>query len=233
MMINEIQTILKRKATIFNTGGKRPTYDIGESWIGSIVWRSEGEEIPLDNNNVEMNPLATIFIKSKEYSPSDLDDIYLITIFMSDSFYRENIDFDNVYKYFVIRSYSKTEDIISCQWNNKHSKPFPLVDKYVDDDYPGWDNGGIPPDIFEKICEMENSDSVDYFEDIVEEMYSQHKVGGYPCFCQSGYWFGDGYEYVIQISSDDKAKFNIVHSGSFYFYYNKQKNDWKVHCDFY
>lgn len=179
-----------------------------------------------------MNALATIFIKNKEHSPKVIADIDLITIFISDSFYEGKIDWDNLEKYFVIRTYSTTT-LVECKWNNKHIKSFPLIEEYVNNDYPEWDNGGIPGDLFEMICEMENSDEVNYYDDIVEEMYSQHKIGGYPNFIQSGYWFDDGYEYVLQISSDEKAKLNIIDNGNFYFYYNVNKNDWKVYCDFY
>lgn len=205
---------------------------MGESWIGSVRWKTKNEEIPLDYNKIEMNALATIFIKNKEHSPKVIADIDLITIFISDSFYEGKIDWDNLEKYFVIRTYSTTT-LVECKWNNKHIKAFPLIEEYVNNDYPEWDNGGIPDDLFEMICEMENSDEVDYYDDIVEEMYSQHKIGGYPNFIQSGYWFGDGYEYVLQISSDEKAKLNIIDNGNFYFYYNVNKNDWKVYCDFY
>ncbi len=60
------------------------------------------------------------------------------------------------------------------------------------------------------------------------------KTGGYATYCKSGITILDaGYKFVMQISSDDKAKFNIIDSGLFFFYYNKDKNDWKVYCDFY
>jgi hypothetical protein len=38
---------------------------------------------------------------------------------------------------------------------------------------------------------------------------------------------------VLQISSDDKAQLNIVDSGKFYFFFNKETEEWKLHCDFY
>jgi hypothetical protein len=60
-----------------------------------------------------------------------------------------------------------------------------------------------------------------------------HKIGGSPALCQPGHWFGADYPFVMQISSDEKAGFNIVDAGNFYFYYNADKGDWKVHCDFY
>ncbi|MPQ44949.1 DUF1963 domain-containing protein [Clostridium tarantellae] len=180
-----------------------------------------------------MDPLATIFIEKNDYLPKDLNGIALITIFISDSFYDGNIDFNNFKKYFNIKTYTTTKNLIYCQWDNKYMKHFPLTEEYVNNDYPLWDDGGIPNNLFEILCEMEDSNDIDYYEDIAEDFYSQHKIGGYPSFRQSGYWFNEEYNYVLQISSDEKANFNIVHNGNFYFYYNSKKNDWKVYCDFY
>ena len=39
MTIDEIKRILQRKAVIFETGGFRPTNEIGESWIGAVKWK--------------------------------------------------------------------------------------------------------------------------------------------------------------------------------------------------
>lgn len=38
MKIDEIKAQIVRQATIFETGGVRPTYDLLESWIGSVRW---------------------------------------------------------------------------------------------------------------------------------------------------------------------------------------------------
>lgn len=63
--------------------------------------------------------------------------------------------------------------------------------------------------------------------------YSLHKIGGHPSVIQGRIDFMEGYEFVMQITSDDKAEFNIVDSGNFYFAYNSEKNDWEICCDFY
>lgn len=39
---------LSKKAIIFETGGKRPTSELLESWIGSVCWHHEGESLPKD-----------------------------------------------------------------------------------------------------------------------------------------------------------------------------------------
>ncbi|MDM5227366.1 DUF1963 domain-containing protein [Cytobacillus sp. NJ13] len=80
---------------------------------------------------------------------------------------------------------------------------------------------------------LESEEGIEYYEDIVEKIYPVHKVGGYPSFTQGGVSFGEDYPFVFQISSDKKAHFNIVDSGSFYFFYNQEKHDWIVYCDFY
>lgn len=232
MTIEEIKEKLRKKAVIFKTGGIRPTNALSESWIGSVRWKKEGEELPTDQNGRMMTPLACIFIKGLPYIPEELNHIALISIFMSKDVF-ECIQEMDLHTGFAIRTYADLDQLIPCQWDSDWIKPFPLVPELVENDFPVWDQGGIPDALFHEIIALEESEDIEYFEDICEEIYANHKVGGYPAFCQSGYWFGDGYEYVLQISSDEKAHLNIVDSGSFYFFYQPEKQDWKVYCDFY
>ncbi len=48
MTLEELKTKLQKKAIIFQTGGTRPTSELGESWIGAIKWKRESDEIPKD-----------------------------------------------------------------------------------------------------------------------------------------------------------------------------------------
>ena len=45
--------------------------------------------------------------------------------------------------------------------------------------------------------------------------------------------FGDGYEFMLQIASDEKANLNIVDNGNFYLAKNSQTGEWRLYCDFY
>ena len=229
MTMEEIKEKLARKAVTFQTGGIRPTKELLESWIGCVRWKKPGEGIPNDKNGNEMIPIATLFIKDLPYIPEHLQGIELITVFMA-----ENV-FDHlrvVEDYFCIRAYESLEQLESCEWMASIMKAFPLVPKLIENDYPIWVGGGIPDEIEDEILRLEDEEDLDYYEDIYEESYRVHKVGGYPSFVQPGAWF-DGYEFVFQIASDEKAQFNIVDSGNFYFFYNKEKKAWKVYCDFY
>lgn len=101
-------------------------------------------------------------------------------------------------------------------------------------DTPSWEDSiSFWSEIEEEILRLESEEGVEYYDEIVEEIYSTHIVGGYPSFIQGGISFGEEYPFVFQISSDEKAQFNIVDNGSFYFYFNQEKQDWIIYCDFY
>lgn len=232
MTIKEIRQILCKKATIFTTGGMKPTNSIGESFIGSVRWRKENEEIPKDSSGKEMSPLATIFLNDIPFVPAALEDITLITVFVSFDDLYKNLNENNLSPYFSIHTYYAQDNLVPCRLDAQNLKPFPLKPKFVSNDMPVWDGGGIPEKIEDFLLEMEDKAGIEYYEDICKDIYCDHKVGGYGTFCQSGYAPGDGYEFVMQIVSDEKAKLNIIDDGNFYFYYNKTKKDWIVYCDF-
>ena len=64
MNIAQIKDVLFKQATIFKTGGFRPTEELGESWIGKVLWGKEGENIP---SNFE--PIFTLFLYKLPYVP--------------------------------------------------------------------------------------------------------------------------------------------------------------------
>ncbi len=233
MTIEDIKKLLKKQATIFETGGFRPTNDMKESWIGKVAWQKVNETQPIDSKGNLMIPLATIFLDSSKYIPEPISKYKLITFYMSDEIWNNLIKKD-LKEFFEIRVYDNLEELVKCEYTSNIIKPFPLAATEIDNEYPFWDEGGIPDDLFKTILEMENNEIIEsYFYNIFENNICTHKLGGYPSFCQGGFWFENGYDYVIQISSDSKANFNIVDDGNFYFYYNQELNDWKVHCDFY
>jgi len=231
MTIDDIKKQLKRQATIYKTEEIELTYTIGESCIGKVGWQKSNETQPIDSKGNLMTPLATLFLDSSNFIPEQISKYKLITIYMSEDVW-DNVMERDLKNFFEIRTYDNLENLVKCDYISDKIKPFPLTVTEIDNDYPLWDEGGIPAHLFETIIEMENNDNISYFNDIFESNARTHKFGGYPSFCQSGYWFRNGYNYVMQISSDEKAKFNIVDNGNFYFYYNQEKNDWKIYCDF-
>ena len=228
MTIEEIKNALRRKAVIFETGGFRPTNELGESWIGAVKWKKVEDTLPKDKDGNEMLPLATIFTENLGVLPKEIENVKLINVYISENVYDHLMDLDG---YFMVQVYDSLEGLEPCAWLNGQIKAFPLKAKEIVDDFPEWD-GGMDPKMEDEIIKHEDEEDIDYYEDIHTEVYSMHKVGGYPAYIQSGNW-DKRYEFIFQISSDEKARFNIVDSGSFYFFYSKELDNWEMQCDFF
>lgn len=229
MTVNDVKEKLAKKAVEFQTGGIRPTKTLLENWIGCVCWKMPNEVLPVDKEGKEMQPIATFFLKGLPYVPQHLQEIELITVFISEDICGHR---DNTEGYFQIRTYKTLEGLERCEWNASIMKAFPLVPKLVEKDYPMWDDADFPAELFEEILRLEEEEDIEYYEDIAEESYYMHKVGGYPAYIQAGGCL-NGYEFAFQISSDEKAQFNFVDSGRIYFFYNKDTQDWKLDYDFY
>ena len=227
MDISQIKNALFKQATIFKTGGVRPTEEMGESWIGKVLWGTEKGNVPS-----HFEPLCTLFLKNLPYVPKELERYQLITIYMDDNVFN-HLNQENLASFFHIHCYTTLNGLQRIDEQSTKIRPFPLIPSLIENDAPAWDSDDLEPEIEDAILRLEAEDEMEYYDDIVETIYSMHKVGGYASYTQSGVSFGEEYPFVFQISSDEKARFNIVDSGSFYFFYNQEKQDWIVHCDFY
>ncbi len=232
--MNEIENIKKqivRKATGFITGGFKPTNSDSESWIGKVYLYKEDEEIPKDSKGNIMFPLFQLCLDNLEYIPKILSEAKALVVFIAEELPMDLTENGNDW---LIREYKKSDKLIIKELTNPKSfiKPFPLTSKIIEEDYPVWDGGGLTSEMVDKILELENSGVIDDYYDITENQYG-HKLGGYPSFCQSGVDFGDDYEFVFQITSDEKAHFNVVDNGTIFLAKNAKTGEWKFYCDFY
>lgn len=138
MTVNEVKKKLSKKAIIFKTGGKRPTGELLESWIGSVRWQHEGENTPKDKRENDMVPIATIFLKNLPFIPTELSGAELVTIFMSKDVW-DNLVSEDLSPWFCIRTYSSLEPLVPCDYQTDIIKPFPLTPNLVENDFPCWD----------------------------------------------------------------------------------------------
>ena len=231
MDILEIKDKLAKKTTLLYVDDSKNVNLTEKSCLGKVNCKIEGEDLPIDNDNNKMLPLATFFLEGLSSVPESVKDYYCCSIFIS-----ENIldHYETKYEgYYEVRMYKKTDNLVSCDWQSEYFKGFPLRMKEIDNDYPVWDGGGIPLDIEDEIIRLSDEEGIEYFDDIYESNEETHKIGGYPHYIQSGNWDKENYEFIFQINSDAKINLNIADGGSFYLFYSKKKKKWEFQCDFY
>ena len=231
--IKELQRKIAREITYFQTGGVRPRGAIDECWIGRVLAYAADEELPVDQNGAPMLPLAQVYLPALPSVPQVLDGVKLITVFLAQDLIGKSPEqMDGLWK---VREYSDVNELVIKELSNPRSqiRPFPLQPKFAADDTPVWDGGGLEPDVVHEILELKRSVGL-YYSDVTAglEYYNCTKLGGYPSFCQSGVSFGDGFQFVFQISSDEKAGFNVIDGGSLMFAKNPQNGAWSLYYDF-
>lgn len=228
MTVEEIREKIKKKATIFHTGGFEPTNELGESWIGKVSYKKEGESLPLDKNGKEMGPLAMFFVDDLNVCPHIFKDKYMCAVFISYDLLEHS---DDSKGYYCIRLYTKDDKLVPCNWTFfEDGLSFPLRKELVDNDYPR-NSYETSEEIYDEINRLEEEEGKDYYDDILEENYAIHKIGGYPSYIQDGGDCDTNDTFVFQITSDEKAELNIVDSGNLYFFY--EDNDWDLYWDFF
>ncbi|OCA69028.1 hypothetical protein BBI01_17610 [Chryseobacterium artocarpi] len=236
--IQEIKDKIERPATEFFTGGFRPLNVLEESWIGRVFAYAEHEEIPLDKNGDPMMPLIQFYLPNQPFVPELIKDKKLITVFISQNFPEM---LEKMGDHWLIREYDDLENIIikDLQSPVSYLKPFPLRSELYPKDAPVWDGGGIEDidyRLISDIVKLEREGLFNSYYNIIKHCYST-KLGGYPSFCQPGIGFkdgfGEGFEFIFQVSSDGKAQLNVIDSGSFMFAKNKETGEWSLYYDFY
>ncbi len=190
------------------------------------------EELPTDQNGAQMLPLAQFYLPALPYVPQVLDGVKLLAVFISQDLIGKSPEqMDGLW---TIREYSDVSELVIKELSNPRSqiRPFPLQPKFAADDVASWDGGGLDANAIDEILRLEETEGLEYYDDIALEFYNCTKFGGYPSFCQSEVSFGDGYQFVFQISSDEKTGFNVIDGGSLMFAKNPQSGAWSLYYDF-
>jgi len=229
--IQQIKRKLAKPATRLFAGGFRPTNADDESWLGRVFFFREEEAVPQTPDGKDLLPLAQFYLPNLPFTSPLLKDVRVLTLFVADHFPEQ---FEEMGNNWVIREYGHQETIIrkELQVPSSYLKPFPLRAEFVPEDFPLWDGGGIPPELEREILELERNGAIENYYAFTIHAY-EHKIGGYPSFCQSGVDPGDNFEFVFQISSDPKINLNVVDNGSLMFWKNKNTGKWAIYYDFY
>ena len=244
MTFEEIQNVLRRKATGFETGGFRPTNEPNESWIGKSFLFREDEGVPVDENGKLMSPLCQLYLPDLPFVPDVLDGTAVLCVFITlfkldgscsqDYIEVKNLpgDWETMGKRWIIREYPSLDGLVVKNPIVPKTiiKPYPLKPILIENDFPVWDDEcNYPESVFDELNRLSEEED---FEGMLPND-NGHKVGGYPSYCQSGVDYGEGFEFVFQIASDNKVMLNIVDGGQFNFAKNKNTGEWKIYYDFY
>jgi hypothetical protein len=231
MDIQEIQQLLIKPVTKFTTNRSSIVPHNEESWIGKVFLFRADEEVPRNEAGVELYPYAQFYLPSLPFNSPLLEGISVLTLFVADPLPGELEPMGNNW---LIREY-KAEDVLvykDLPVAGSTIKPSRLNAELVADDFPLWDGGGIPGYLAAEICELEDAGKLESFDDLGRHIYD-HKVGGYPSFCQPGIDLGDDFEFVLQLSSDADINLNIVDCGSLMFWKHRHSGEWVMYYDFY
>lgn len=249
--ITDLKEQLAKPITAFQTGGFRPTGEATESWLGRVFVCKPTQAKPvLDKAGKPLYALAQFYLPALPFVPEKLNHVTWLTVFLGEELpdrpsrlplneLNDDGETKNRAEGWLIREYTVADELVTFEFPQQGiPKPFPLKPFFKDQDFPLWDGGGVPYEIEKEICTLDNfgdednPDKLNYYEDIVGDNHSYlHKFGGYPSFCQSGVSF-EGFDFMFQISSDDKANFNVVDSGSLLFFRNDE-GEWLLYYDFY
>ncbi|WP_346189517.1 DUF1963 domain-containing protein [Rubritalea halochordaticola] len=229
----DLESLLKeigKPCTGFEVGGFRPTNEVYESWLGKVSLYLPEEEVPIDKYGKPMMQLGQFYLPALPYVPESLAEVSLLTVFISQELEGDSDLMDGCWE---IREYKSLEGLLTREFNEgwKGIKAFPLKPVLIETDHPVWDGGGLTREQEDAFIRLEGKREFDSYYDVTTHAYS-HKFGGYPSFCQSGVEM-EPYEFVFQISSDEKLQLNVIDGGSFTFWRHPQKRAWKLYYDFF
>lgn len=223
------------------------------SCLGRVTWQLPGEDWPTDAQGKRLEPLATLFVPDMPGVPEALRQVALITIFAPEEGWAENPD-EKPQLGCVIRVYPTLEGLVPCDYASQVWKTCILTPEAVAHDMPKWPDCGGDERLWSRFLSMETIIDIDdyhkdicsaVYETILKEkfpaafdasapaVYETHKIGGYPTYAQGAPDIPASYPFVMQINFDSDADLNIGDCGSYYFYYNADKNDWRVYSDCY
>ena len=241
--INELRAKIGKPAIVFETQKIKVAKVADEdkvSWIGRVFLckENEKEEKIIDDNGIEMYPLAQFYLGNLPYVPESLKEIKYITIFMGEEFSIEA--FSKNGENWLLRTYTDKDILVKSEYlSNYELKPeiCVLIHKFVKQDFPLWINEVLECEygLGDEILSYGDSDDPNKFDfsDFVndDDVSLIHKFEGYPFDLDSmiGSEPIKNYKFVFQIGSDKVANFD--REGTLLFYYNEIEDDWTIFFD--
>lgn len=252
--ISDLRSKLGKAAIVLRSTPASGPIEGRVSCLGRVTWQQSGEECPVDAEGKPLDPLATLFVPDLPGVPEALRKVALITIFAPEDAWAEDPD-EEPQLGCVIRTYATLEGLVPCNYVSESLKTCILTPEAVANDMPKWPGCGGSDEMWDSIQQLEEKHKLEYHEDICDAVYENvrkvdfpadfsspagryavyetHKIGGYPTYAQGCAEMPEDYPFVMQLNYDSDAELEIGDCGSYYFYYNAEKNAWLVYSDCY
>ncbi|ROL80769.1 hypothetical protein BLX41_08690, partial [Pseudomonas protegens] len=184
MDIQDIQRSLARPALKLVAGGFRPTQAMDESWLGRVFLFREDEELPRNRAGETLLPFAQLYLPALPFHSPLLEGVRVLSVFVANPFPEP---LEPMGERWMIREYRDDEVLVHKELAAPGAflKPMPIKAEALAEDFPLWDGGGIPDEVEQAILELERSGRIECYYDLISHCY-EHKLGGYPSYCQSG-----------------------------------------------
>jgi uncharacterized protein YwqG len=210
MELEQIKTQLKRRSSQIIVGEFKPLEQPEASWFGRVRLAQANESWPIHEGK-PMIPLCQLNLTEAPYVPPNLEDIALLTIFISAQALPLDTPNGDGWQ---LRTYSSLENLIEIVEPDHGSqiRPFPIRWELIEEDYPSWE------DVTIALPEEIEDNYYDLFE-----VKDGSKLGGWPSLIQGEiYWAPFNQhpanpEYAFQIDSEAKAGWLWGDSGVGYF----------------
>lgn len=251
--IDDLRRTLQKPAVILRSTPAPGKPEGHVSCLGRVTWQLPGETCPVDEEGKPLEPLATLFVPKLPGVPAELSNVALITIFATEEGWAEAPE-TKPQLGCVIRTYPTLDGLVPCDYVSGIWKTCILTPEAVKHDMPRWPDCGGTDEEWDIIRALEKKHKIDYHENIcdtvyesihkadfpqsfsaddtVHAVYETHKFGGYPTYIQDNE-VPENHTYVMQVGYDPDAGFEFADCGCYYFYYNAEKNSWRVLFDSY
>ncbi|MFD0681466.1 MULTISPECIES: DUF1963 domain-containing protein [unclassified Paenibacillus] len=224
-VFDDLSTI-GRITYIANIGGFRPL-STDNNWIGGNFLRSKNEDWPEENGTL-LIPILQLYVPDIEVGKEKFGDNELVQIFINEKrLSRDILRNGDGWKIIFHKSLDELS-IVEAPNSAKVLKPFPIRwTANEQPDYPSWEESWEYMDMTEINESEELSDR--FFDEFFP--YSKTKIGGFASYIQSP--ISQKYDFILQISSEEKPGLMIGDNGNIYIYKSKDNNDWYLYWDCY
>ncbi|MCT4565006.1 MAG: DUF1963 domain-containing protein [Maledivibacter sp.] len=216
---------LGRIPSIAKIGGFRPTENM-RSWFGGNFLTASGKDWPKDDDGY-MLPIIQIYVPDVPNGANIFGETHLIQVFLNNSSLPTKFEAKNG-EGWLIKEYNSISELKVTKAPDEANvyKTFPIAwIQKENPDFPCWEESWEYLDM----TEINESDELTkrFFNDYGSS--EKTKIGGYGAYIQSPP--SNEYEYIFQISSEEKPKFMVADNGSFYILKSKKTKDWHLHWD--